>query len=176
MCSLKAWTGLVAMLVGCVGTDTGNPVNDQPRFEIIGENKLLILDANVSNCSGPRAPDASKLAPAEAELVARLGTESSEFVVVMKREVSLEDYPLPADRTNIGEDNPLYRARASEVARSQGCTLETLAADGGRYVHSFLLINAFVADLTVEQAVAISELPDVRTVQLAQSDEPPPDG
>jgi hypothetical protein len=51
--------------------------------------------------------------------------------------------------------------------------VRAVADEGGDYVQSFLLINAFIADLTVEQAVAISGLRDVRSVELSQAGDLP---
>jgi len=166
----EASASLFVLLFGCAGTSTGNPASPQPSVRILGENTFLILKADADNCSAERTAEPSKLSPTQELLSSRLGSSSAEFIVLMKREISLQSYPLPSDRANLGEDDEVSIARATEIARSQGCTLDALADDGGDYVHSFLLINAFVAELTVDQAVALSGHPDVRAVELSQGE------
>jgi hypothetical protein len=174
MHSLMGYAALFALVVGCSGTKTGNPVNDQSSFRPLGDDGFLLLDPVANSCPAPGTADPSKLFPSKQELTRKLGGGRSEFIILMTTDVSFETYPIPTDSRNASDDHPLYRARAEEIARIQGCAIESVTDGGGKYVQSFWLINGFVAELTVEQAVAISELPDVRGVQLSETESPPP--
>jgi hypothetical protein len=173
MTSRPACFGVAAFILGCSGTNTGNPVTQKPTLRRLDENIFQILDAAANACDLAHESDPSKLQPPRQDLEARLGDGSAEFIVLMKQEIDSNAYPLPMGRDEDGED-PRFVARATAIATSQACTLEELSELGGTYVHSFLLINAFTAELTVEQAVALSELEDVASVELSQTDEPPP--
>jgi hypothetical protein len=169
----------VLALIACGGDDgqggssTGNSVDPQTSVRLIDDSTFLSLSTDVDDCSAERVADPSKLSPSQEALTSILGRGSDEFIVIMKREISLASYPLPSDRMHLDNDDELSRARARELAGSQACAVRAVADEGGDYVQSFLLINAFIADLTVEQAVAISGLRDVRSVELSQAGDLP---
>lgn len=166
--------GVAAFILGCSGTNTGNPVTNKPTVVRLDETTFQILDSAADECELARESDPSKLMPSQSELEAQLGDASAEFIVLMKQEIDVNEYPLPMGRSDDGEDDPAFVARATAIATSQACTLEEASELGGTYVHSFLLINAFTAELTVAQAVALSELEDVASVELSETDTPPP--
>lgn len=174
MLSRKLCMGSLVVFAACAGSSTGNPVAESPSIDRLDEDTFRVIDAKAGGCSDERASDPEKLHPERATLEEELGDESAEFVVMMEREVSLTAFPLPGQREDISEDEPVFVARAQEIAQTQACALGVVAELGGTYVHSFLLINAFVAELTVAQAVALSELHDVRLVEASESSEPPP--
>jgi hypothetical protein len=61
-----------------------------------------------------------------------------------------------------------------QIADSQVCALEEVSEAGGKYLSSFLLINAFSAELTADAAIRLSQRADVRSVELSQTGTPPP--
>lgn len=91
-------------------------------------------------------------------------------------------WPQPVDEGQSGDRDELrdpdhdakLLARANGVLGYQACTLKQLHAIGGRYQSSDILVNAFFADLTEEQAALLGEHPDVGYVELTQKDTPPP--
>lgn len=173
--------GGVILSVACTGTSTGNPA-DEPKDGLtlgdFGAASFRLIDAKAADCPEELEKSEGKLQPARAELEVALGTASAEFIVLMKEEVSLEEYPLPEgsrDRDSAAwAEDPVYTARARRIAESQACAVASLKERGGTYGESFLLVNAFVATLTVPEAVRLSERVDVRQVELSQSDAPPP--
>jgi hypothetical protein len=92
----------------------------------------------------------------------------------MLEEFPLEGFPAVGELRNAGEEHPLIRARAEQLVRSQGCALAAIREEDGHYIQSFWLINAFAADLTAEQAEALSARPDVRAISLSELGVEPP--
>lgn len=128
-------------------------------------------------CEVAREPAAQKLTPSLDDLRAKLGDEATEFVVSMKAEVSPSDYPLPSggrDAPDTWKRDERYLARASKLAEEQACAVAELRARGGTYLESFLLVNAFRAQMKPEQAAELSQRADVKLVELSQTDAPPP--
>lgn len=179
--TFSSCVGIGAMLVSlaCNGTSTGNPAddkNDGPTLDDFTADSFRLVGPGSPDCSVVQEPSAEKVLPDRAELEARLGSDPAEFIVLMKEEVSLDEYPLPGSNRDDSawEEDPVYMARAQRVAESQACAIASLEEHGGTYVESFLLINAFVAVLTVPEAVQLSERSDVRSVELGETDTPPP--
>jgi hypothetical protein len=158
--------------VACSGADAEVSSPQQPRVRLDEGDTFLILDTAAEHCPAKGAPDPAKLWPSLEALTSSYGSKRAEFIVLMHREVSLEEFPLASNR--LGENEHLFRARAEETARQQACTIEALQREGGRYLESFWLINGLVAELTVQEALAISGLADVRSIEQAQTGEPPP--
>jgi hypothetical protein len=172
-----------ALLVGCSGTGTGAPNPDAgatPRIGGVTSGGFVILEADASGCNVGEEEGDHKLAPPRAELEETLEQATAEFVVTLKESISLEDYPLPEDpeRSDISaeEAEAMRAARAMRIAESQACAWKALMEIGGVYAGSFLLINAFTADMTADQAVQLSRRADVAFVELSETDTPPPGG
>jgi hypothetical protein len=127
-----------------------------------------------STCAHDPLSGPSEVWPSESSLEATIGAKTAEFGAIMAEEIDLQRFPFPSGRDIDIERDSTYRARANAIANSQHCALRFLEAAGGRYLESFVLINAFVAELTVEQAILLSKRADVRLVELGQTNEPPP--
>jgi len=132
---------------------------------------------SAGTCAEEHEPGADKLTPEESELRDILGEGTESFVILMREELSLEDYPLPApphDREASKWSSDLdYVARAEAIAESQACAIASINPSSGAYEHSFLLINAFVAELDVSEAIRMSERADIKSVELSQTGAPP---
>ena len=162
-------------IVGQSGSE-GVPSGDErpPKVADVSSTSFRVVDLGTRACVDERDLSTERVVPAPATLRARLGSESVEFIVVMQREVSLTDFPLPPGSRDPDAAVPAQNARALEIADSQVCALEEVREAGGQYLSSFLLINAFTAELTAEAAIRISQRADVRSVELGQTDTPPP--
>ncbi len=112
--------------------------------------------------------------PAESVLGAKLGTEAGPFIVIMKEEIDLQQFPLPANRDGDPALDRVWMARAEAIAQSQRCAIAATLKAAGEYQESFVLINAFTAELTLAQALQLSRRADVRLVEFTLSDTPPP--
>lgn len=177
---------------GCGGTDArvGEPrasesAAPEPPAPSAGlqvrpvTQETFVLDgASSEDCRLELETDLQKLNPRREELEDTLGGASEAFVVLMKEEIDPARYPFPADTVRADgaflEADPRYMARAARIGSSQACAVLDVETLGGRYVESFVLINAFVAEMTAAQAHRISQRTDVRSVELSQTDAPPP--
>lgn len=174
---LLALALFIACACACTGSAAKEPVIEFTIAPMSFED-FRIMDPRGEGCSEARESHEGKLSPAEAELRAQLKDGQEEFVIMMKREVSLEDYPLPeGERIRIGEtwtEDERYMVRSEAIGRTQVCAIGSLTPPSGDYRYSFLLINAFVARLSASEAVALSERADVKSVELSETKTPPP--
>lgn len=145
-----------------------------PKVADVSGTSFRIVELGNQTCEDARDPSAQRVSPAAAELRAKLGGSSAQFVVLLKQEISLSEFPLPPGSRDDPTPTPAQSARAVEIAKSQVCAVKEVRDQGGSYVDSFLLINAFVAELTAETAIHLSQRADVSSVELSQTDTPPP--
>jgi hypothetical protein len=90
----------------------------------------------------------------------------------MIQEIDAQAYPFPT--MDMPDWEAKAEARAAVIADSQACAAAQLEQLGGTYVQSFLLINAFVADMTIAVAEQLVQRSDVQSVVLSATNTPPP--
>lgn len=163
-------------VVGQSGSE-GVPGKDQaPKVGDISSDAFRVVDLGTLMCNDERDLTSVRISPAPAALEAQLGSGSAEFVVLLEHNVSLTEFPLEPGNRDDPSPTPSQTARALEIAKWQVCALEEVSEAGGEYVSSFWLINAFTAELTAEVAIRLSQRADVQSVELSQTDTPPPGG
>lgn len=163
-------------VVGQSGSE-GVPDKDQaPQVGDISSSSFRVVDLGMPTCSDERDLTSVRISPAPAALEAQLGSGSAEFVVLMKHEVSLSEFPLEPGNRDDPTPTPAQTARALEIAKWQVCALEEVSQAGGEYLSSFWLINAFSAELTAELAIRLSQRADVQSVELSQTGARPTGG
>lgn len=163
-------------IVGQSGSEGAPSPDPSPTVGDISSSSFRVVDLGTPQCNAERESNSVKVSPAPETLRAQLGSASAEFLVLMKHEVSLTEFPFtPGDRDD-NTPTPSQVARAEEIARWQVCALEEVSEAGGTYLSSFWLINAFSAELTADSAIRLSQRADVQSVELAQTDAPPPGG
>ena len=177
MYKLIASMSLVALSGTCNGASTGNHVEEkaEPKLASYTATSFRVEDTGSPRCEKGSEEGKNKFAPPLPELEKLVGTETAEFIVMLSTELSQQDYPLGEnEKDGAFNKNTAYMARAQAIAATQLCAIEEVELLKGRYMQSFVLINAFVARLTVEQAKELAQRGDIRSVELSQSAEPPP--
>lgn len=169
----------VALSGACNGTSTGNPVDGKSDLVLddFTSKSFRIDDTGGPNCTDQFENGEEKLSPSATQIEESIADGSAEFIVMMKAEVSQDDYPFIAagrEEDPDLESDSAYRARVDAIAGSQVCAIEDVERIEGTYVESFVLINAFLAELTLEQAKELSRRSDVHSIELSQSSDPPP--
>jgi len=166
---------LVALALAFTGALGCNSKDSTSMLSDIDATSFKIAVFSTEACDEVALRSESSVSPDMSELIAEIGTGSAEFMVLMTEEFDLQQYPLPTNRDVEPESDATYLARANIIADSQECALSSLRASGGEYLQSYVLINAFSANLTAEQAIQLGKRTDVRSVQLAaQSSQPLP--
>jgi len=161
--------------------DTQMPPEETLKLDIQATSgdafTFLLKEGLPVPCNLPEGDAAGYVMPPLAELQALLGNTQDKFIVLLHQEIDNEAFPMPINEgrdPNASPESPAYLARAQAVAHAQLCAVAATEAAGGVYLHSFLLMNAFVASLTAEQAYQLSLHPHVRLVEYSQSSAPPP--
>lgn len=184
--ALALWMGTFSVCVAAGCSSERGPVvgqsgsegvpngDEKPTVGDISGESFRVVDLGTPTCSDERDLSSVRTTPAPAALRAQLGSDSAEFVVLMKHEVSISEFPLPAGTRDDDTPTPAQTARAMEIAKWQVCALQEVSEAGGTYTSSFWLINAFSAELTAEAAIRLSQRADVQSVELSQTDTPPP--
>jgi Peptidase inhibitor I9 len=161
-------------IVGQSGSEGVPSADEAPKVADVSGSSFRVVDLGMRACVDARDLTTERVVPSPATLRAQLPIGSEEFIVLMTREVSLADFPLPPGTRDESATTSAQNARALAIADSQVCALEEVSDVGGKYLGSFLLINAFSAELTAEAAIRLSQRADVRSVELSQTDTPPP--
>jgi hypothetical protein len=137
-----------------------------------GGGEFRITNPRIVECRPSSGSGPGELVPEMDELVEIANENGEEFIVVMKHEILEEEFPFPSgDLPNAGE---AAQARAEEIAESQACAISAVQDVGGVYLRSFMIINAFTAIMTAEQALLTSKHDDVWRVELGRTETPPP--
>lgn len=178
MYKLVASLTVVTLTGACSGTSTGNPVTEEPDVMLgsYTSKSFRVESTGSPSCATDTEDSADKFEPSLSEIEDAIGEDAAEFIVMMSTQVSQEDYPFSeGERDEVAlEDDAEYVARAQAIADTQVCAIEEIEQLGGSYLQSFVLINAFVAELTTEQAEQLSQRTDVQSLELSQSSDPPP--
>lgn len=168
---------LFALSGACTGTSTGNPVGEEPELTLgsYTAQSFRVESTGSPSCESDTEDGADKFEPTLSEIEDIVGEDATEFIVLMTTEITQDDYPFTdGDRGTPLEENAEYLARAEAIANTQLCAIDETERLGGTYVESFVIINAFVAELTVEQAEELAERADVRSLELSETMTPPP--
>ena len=169
---------VVALSGACSGTSTGNPATEEPDVMLgsYTSNSFRVESTGSTSCANDTEDNADKFEPSLSEIEDAIGEDAAEFIVMMTTEVSQDDYPFSEGEREVAalEDDAEYLARAQAIADTQVCAIEETVQLGGGYLHSFVLINAFVAELTTQQAEQLSRRNDVQSMELSQTSAPPP--
>jgi len=178
MYKLIASLTVVAFSGACNGPSTGNPATEEPDVVLgsFSSTSFRVESAGAPSCPTETQDSADKCEPPLAEIEDAIGQDAAEFIVLMATEVSQEDYPVSdGERDEAAlEDDAEYVARAHAIADTQVCAIEEIEQLGGGYMQSFVLINAFVAELTTEQAEQLGRRSDVQSLELSQTSDAPP--
>lgn len=170
----------VALSGACNGSSTGNPLSEEHDV-VLGSytSKSFRVESTGSpNCENDTEDSADKFEPSLSAIEEAVGEDAAEFIVMMTTEVSQEDYPFSDGDRDVTEqaleDDEEYLARAQAIADTQVCAIQDVEQLGGSYLQSFVLINAFVAELTTQQAEQLAQRTDVQILELSQSSDAPP--